>query len=84
MLGQYAISLLEAPRFQQVLSHSAQTVGRARADQVSGHLGARPMDGMGDPTDRRANFLGEINRVYGGTAPPPVGDLKGDYGFIVE
>jgi pilus assembly protein CpaC len=45
---------------------------------------ARPMDGMGDPTDRKANFLGEINRVYGGTSPPPVGDLKGDYGFIVE
>lgn len=46
MLGQYVISLLEAPRFQQVLSHSAQTVGRARADQVSGHLGGRPADGM--------------------------------------
>ncbi len=45
---------------------------------------ARPIDGLGDPTDRKANFLGEINRVYGGTSPPPVGDLKGDYGFIVE
>ena len=44
----------------------------------------RPMEGLGDPTDRRANFLGEINRVYGGTSPPPVGDIKGDYGFIVE
>jgi pilus assembly protein CpaC len=44
----------------------------------------RPMEGMGDPTDRKANFLGEINRVYGGTSPPPVGDIKGDYGFIVE
>lgn len=46
---------------------------------------ALPQDGMGDPTDRKANFLGQINRVYGGEAPPvPVGDLKGDYGFIVE
>ncbi len=45
---------------------------------------ARPLDGMGDPTDRKANFLGQINRVYGGGAPAPVGDLKGDYGFIVE
>jgi pilus assembly protein CpaC len=45
---------------------------------------ARPQDGMGDPTDRKANFLGQINRVYGGGAPAPVGDLKGDYGFIVE
>jgi pilus assembly protein CpaC len=43
-----------------------------------------PQDGLGDPTDRKANFLGQINRVYGGGAPAPVGDLKGDYGFIVE
>ncbi len=45
---------------------------------------ALPQDGMADPTDRKANFLGQINRVYGGGAPAPVGDLKGDYGFIVE
>jgi pilus assembly protein CpaC len=45
---------------------------------------ARPQDGLGDPTDRKANFLGQINRVYGGGNPAPVGDLKGDYGFIVE
>jgi pilus assembly protein CpaC len=45
---------------------------------------ARPLDGLGDPTDRKANFLGHINRVYGGGRPAPVGDLKGDYGFIVE
>jgi pilus assembly protein CpaC len=45
---------------------------------------ARPLDGLADPTDRKANFLGHINRVYGGSRPAPVGDLKGDYGFIVE
>ena len=45
---------------------------------------ARPLDGLGEPSDRKANFLGHINRVYGGGAPAPVGDLKGDYGFIVE
>ncbi|KAB2941788.1 MAG: type II and III secretion system protein family protein [Hyphomicrobium sp.] len=45
---------------------------------------ARPLDGLGDPTDRKANFLGHINRIYGGGRPAPVGDLKGDYGFIVE
>ncbi len=39
LLGQYAVSVLEAPRLQQVLSHSAQTIGRSRADQVSMHLG---------------------------------------------
>ena len=45
---------------------------------------ARPLDGLGDPTDRKANFLGHINRIYGRGRPAPVGDLKGDYGFIVE
>jgi pilus assembly protein CpaC len=45
---------------------------------------ARPLDGLGDPTDRKSNFLGHINRIYGGGRPAPVGDLKGDYGFIVE
>ena len=44
LLGQYAVSVLEGPRLQQVLSHSAQTIGRSRADQVSMHLVvARPM-----------------------------------------
>jgi pilus assembly protein CpaC len=45
---------------------------------------ARPLDGLGEASDRKANFLGHINKVYGGGAPAPVGDLKGDYGFIVE
>jgi pilus assembly protein CpaC len=45
---------------------------------------ARPGDGLNAATDRKANFLGHINRVYGRGGPVPVGDLKGDYGFIVE
>jgi pilus assembly protein CpaC len=45
---------------------------------------ARPLDGLGDPTDRKSNFLGHINRIYGGGRPAPEGGLKGDYGFIVE
>ncbi len=45
---------------------------------------ARPIDGLADPTDRKANFLGHLNRIYGGGRPAPAGDLKGDYGFIVE
>jgi pilus assembly protein CpaC len=51
---------------------------RARQELV------RPLDGLGDPSDRKADFLGHINNVYGAGAPAPVGDLKGDYGFIVE
>lgn len=45
---------------------------------------ARPLDGLGDPTDRKANLLGHLNRIYGRAEALPVGDLKGDYGFIVE
>jgi len=45
---------------------------------------ARPDDGLNAATDKKADFLGHINRVYGRGGPAPVGDLKGDYGFIVE
>lgn len=45
---------------------------------------ARPLDGLADATDREANFLGHVNRVYGRGREIPYGGLKGDYGFIVE
>ncbi|MEQ1713880.1 MAG: type II and III secretion system protein family protein, partial [Hyphomicrobium sp.] len=45
---------------------------------------ARPLDGLADASDMKANFLGHINRIYGRGQAQPVGDLKGDYGFIVE
>ena len=45
---------------------------------------ARPDDGLAPATDRKANFLGHLNRIYGRGRALPVGDLKGDYGFIVE
>lgn len=45
---------------------------------------ARPLDGLGAATDRKANFLGHINHIYGRGTAVPDGGLKGDYGFIVE
>jgi pilus assembly protein CpaC len=45
---------------------------------------ARPLDGLADASDLKANFLGHINRIYGRGQSQPAGDLKGDYGFIVE
>jgi pilus assembly protein CpaC len=45
---------------------------------------ARPGDGLSEATDMKANFLGHLNRIYGRGQAQPVGDLKGDYGFIVE
>jgi pilus assembly protein CpaC len=44
----------------------------------------RSDQGLAPASDLKANFLGHLNRIYGkGRALPP-GDLKGDYGFIVE
>ncbi|WP_072395050.1 type II and III secretion system protein family protein [Hyphomicrobium sp. CS1GBMeth3] len=45
---------------------------------------ARPLDGLAEATDRKANFMGHLNRIYGTETVAPIGDLKGDYGFIVE
>ncbi len=44
----------------------------------------RPLDGLADPSDMKANFLGHLNRIYGKGSAMPAGGLKGDYGFIVE
>ncbi len=70
MLGQYALSILEAPRLQQVLNHSAQTAGRSRADQVSWHLDDRPVDVL----SWWGNLRGDMQRyahadLYYGMAP---------------
>jgi len=70
ILGEYAISVLEAPRLQQILSHSAQTIGRARADQVGSHVGGRPADGL----SWWGNLRGDMQRyahadLYDGMAP---------------
>lgn len=45
---------------------------------------ALPSDGLAEASDLRGNLLGHLNRVYGKSAAQPVGDLKGDYGFIVD
>ncbi len=45
---------------------------------------ATPGDGLAPATDMKANFLGHLNRIYGKGEAAPAGDLKGDYGFIVE
>lgn len=44
----------------------------------------RPDDGLAAASDLKANFLGHLNRIYGKGREMPAGDLKGDYGFIVE
>lgn len=45
---------------------------------------AQPGTGLQPATDRKANFMGELNTVYGKGEALPDGGLKGDYGYIVE
>lgn len=45
---------------------------------------ARPDDNLAPASDLKANFLGHLNRIYGRGTATPTGDLKGEYGFIVE
>lgn len=43
-----------------------------------------PGAGLTPATDMKANFLGQLNTVYGKGEALPDGGLKGDYGYIVE
>lgn len=43
-----------------------------------------PGQGFSPASDRKRNFLGHINKVYGRDVPTAEGGLKGDYGFIVD
>ena len=57
ILAQYALSVLEAPGQIAALPQSEAMVGRARADRVNGHLGAKPTtDGGHWWTDLRGDF----------------------------
>jgi pilus assembly protein CpaC len=44
----------------------------------------RADEGLAPASDLKANLLGHLNRIYGRGRELPPGDLKGDYGFIVE
>ncbi|MBB5875049.1 MULTISPECIES: autotransporter outer membrane beta-barrel domain-containing protein [unclassified Xanthomonas] len=71
LLAQYALSILEGPRTQQILTHSAQMVGRSRADQVAWHVDGRPES---DGVRWWGNLRGDMQRyqhgdLYDGMAP---------------
>ncbi len=71
LLAQYALSILEGPRTQQILTHSAQMVGRSRADQVAWHVDGRP---EADGVRWWGNLRGDMQRyqhgdLYDGLAP---------------
>ncbi len=65
IIGQYAVSVLEAPRQIALLPQSATIIGRARAERIAGHVGAKPdSDGM----SWWGNLRGDSQRFLDGDA----------------
>jgi outer membrane lipase/esterase len=85
MLAQYTISILEAPRQNQILAHSATVVGRARADRVSAHLAGKPEgDGMRWWADVRGDFQRyDSGDLYDGIGPAVTGGVDWTRGNFV-
>lgn len=85
ILAQYVVSVLEAPRQNQILGHSAGVVGRARADRVSAHLSGKPAgDGMRWWVDTRADFQRyEGGDLYDGVGPSISGGVDWTSGNFV-
>lgn len=61
ILAQYAASVIEGPRQQLLVARSAQSSGRARLDQVAGHLAP----GAADGTHWWGGLRGDIQRYAG-------------------
>ncbi len=85
ILADYALSVLEAPRFIAVLPNSAAMSGRARADQVANHLaGPQEGDGMRWWTSLRGDFQryghGDL---YDGAGPALSGGIDWNRGNLV-
>ncbi|MDB6164174.1 MAG: GDSL-like Lipase/Acylhydrolase family protein [Xanthomonadaceae bacterium] len=86
LLAQYAVSILEAPGQIAVLPHSAEMVGRARADRVAAHLGGdkQTADGMRWWADLRGDFqrYGQGDR-YDGAGPTLTAGVDWASGSVV-
>ena len=86
ILGDYAVSILEAPRQIALLPNSEAMVGRSRADRVANHLGSKPEgDGMRWWADARGDFqrYGKGD-TYDGSGPGLSGGVdwtRGDWVF---
>lgn len=73
VLADYAVSVLEAPRRVALLGHSAQVVGRARADRIDAQMAARgtsDAEGARWWVDARGDFQRyEHGDLYDGAGP---------------
>jgi outer membrane lipase/esterase len=85
IVADLAISALEGPRQIAVLPHSAAMTGRARAERVGAHVGAKP---EGDGTRWWADLRGDFQRFghgdhYDGTGPALTGGVDWSRGSMV-
>ncbi|QWP76695.1 autotransporter domain-containing protein [Lysobacter sp. K5869] len=84
ILADYAISVLEAPRFIAALPNSTSMTGRARAEQVAGHAERPDGDGMRWWSSLRGDFQryggGDF---YDGAGPALTGGLDWSRGNLV-
>jgi outer membrane lipase/esterase len=70
ILAQYAASVIDGPRQQQLVARSAQASGRARIDQVAGHLAPGQADGTAWWGGVRGDMQRyESGKLYDGIAP---------------
>jgi len=85
ILADYALSVLEAPRFIAVLPNSAATTGRARADQVTSHVaGVQDGDGMRWWGSVRGDFQRyRDGDLYDGAGPALTGGVDWTSGKLV-
>lgn len=70
IVGEYAVSVLEAPRLMAMLPNAEAMVGRSRAERIAAHAGKPTEDGMNWWSDLRGDFqrYGDGD-VYDGAGP---------------
>ncbi|AXK71312.1 autotransporter domain-containing protein [Lysobacter sp. TY2-98] len=87
IMGNYAVSILEAPRQIQLLTHTTSVINRSRAEIVGGEAMARSMV-EGDAMHWWVNARGDFQRygkgdVYDGQGPSLTGGVDWKSGNLV-
>ena len=77
-------TLFRSRDFQKKETELVVIVTPFTVNAVSASKLALPTDGLHPASDARADFLGQLNRVYGRQDALPAGRYEGNFGFIVE
>jgi pilus assembly protein CpaC len=77
-------ALFRSRDFQKDESELVVVVTPYIVNAVARNRIALPTDGLESATDKQANFMGQMNKVYGHREKAPEGEYLGNLGFIVE